>query len=85
MKILYKHISITLIIIISFLSLGINILSTYADSSNKEVIFVVDPNTENQFYADFIYSVIGILKESQKHELRVSATPETVKKLIKLK
>ena len=63
MKILYKHISITLIIIISFLSFGINILSTHADSSNKEVIFVVDPNTENQFYADFIYSVIGILKE----------------------
>jgi len=62
-KILYKHISITLIIIISFLSFGINILSTHADSSNKEVIFVVDPNTENQFYADFIYSVIGILKE----------------------
>ena len=28
--------------------------------------------------------IIGILKESQKHELRVSATPETVKKLIKL-
>ena len=54
MKILYKHISITLIIIISFLSFGINILSTHADSSNKEVIFVVDPNTENQFYADFI-------------------------------
>ena len=63
MKILYKHISITLIIIISFLSFGINILSTHAESSNKEVIFVVDPNTENQFYADFIYSVIGILKE----------------------
>ena len=63
MKILYKHISITLIIIISFLSFGINILSTHADSSNKEVIFVVDPNTENQFYDDFIYSVIGILKE----------------------
>jgi len=62
-KILYKHISITLIIIISFLSFGINILSTHADSSNKEVIFVVDPNTENQFYDDFIYSVIGILKE----------------------
>ena len=63
MKILYKHISITLIIIISFLSFGINILSTHADSSNKEVIFVVDPNTENQFYSDFIYSVIGTLKE----------------------
>ena len=63
MKILYKHISITLIIMISFLSFGINILSTHADSSNKEVIFVVDPNTENQFYSDFIYSVIGTLKE----------------------
>ena len=63
MKILYKHIPITLIIIISFLSFGINILSTHADSSNKEVIFVVDPNTENQFYSDFIYSVIGTLKE----------------------
>jgi len=62
-KILYKHIPITLIIIISFLSFGINILSTHADSSNKEVIFVVDPNTENQFYSDFIYSVIGTLKE----------------------
>ena len=28
--------------------------------------------------------VIGILKESQNHELRVAATPETVKKLAKL-
>ena len=63
MKILQKYISITLIIIITFSSFGINILSTHADSSNKEVIFVVDPNTENQYYSDFIYSVIGTLKE----------------------
>ena len=63
MKILQKYISITLIIIITFSSFGINILSTHADSSNKEVIFVVDPNNENQYYSDFIYSVIGTLKE----------------------
>ena len=63
MKILQKYISITLIIIITFASFGINILSTHADSSNKEVIFVVDPNSENQYYSDFIYSVVGTLKE----------------------
>ena len=63
MKILQKYISITLIIIITFASFGINILSTHADSSNKEVIFVVDPNSENQYYSDFIYSLIGTLKE----------------------
>jgi len=62
-KILQKYISITLIIIITFSSFGINILSTHADSSNKEVIFVVDPNSENQYYSDFIYSLIGTLKE----------------------
>ena len=63
MKILQKYISITLIIIITFSSFGINILSTHADSSGKEVIFVVDPNSENQYYSDFIYSLIGTLKE----------------------
>ena len=63
MKILQKYISITLIIIITFSSFGINILSTHADSSNKEVIFVVDPNVENQYYSDFIHSMIGTLKE----------------------
>tara|TARA_B100001123_G_scaffold245474_1_gene274371 strand:+ start:98 stop:2173 length:2076 start_codon:yes stop_codon:yes gene_type:complete len=62
-KILQKYISITLIIIITFSSFGINILSTHADSSGKEVIFVVDPNSENQYYSDFIYSLIGTLKE----------------------
>tara|TARA_B100000686_G_scaffold323060_1_gene377460 strand:+ start:41 stop:2116 length:2076 start_codon:yes stop_codon:yes gene_type:complete len=62
-KILQKYISITLIIIITFSSFGINILSTHADSSNKEVIFVVDPNVENQYYSDFIHSMIGTLKE----------------------
>ena len=63
MKILQKYISITLIIIITFSSFGINILSTHADSSGKEVIFVVDPNSENQYYSDFIYSLTGTLKE----------------------
>ena len=63
MKILQKYISITLIIIITFSSFGINILSTHADSSNKEVIFVVDRNVENQYYSDFIHSMIGTLKE----------------------
>ena len=63
MKILQKYISITLIIIITFSSFGINILSTHADSSSKEVIFVVDPNSDNQYYSDFIYSLIGTLKE----------------------
>ena len=63
MKILQKYISITLIIIITFSSFGINILSTHADSSGKEVIFVVDPNSENQYYSDFIYSLIRTLKE----------------------
>jgi len=62
-KILQKYISITLIIIITFSSFGINILSTHADSSGKEVIFVVDPNSENQYYSDFIYSLTGTLKE----------------------
>ena len=61
MKILQKYISITLIIIITFSSFGINILSTHADSSNKEVIFVVDPNTENQYYFKYFPMIILLI------------------------